>query len=98
MPTYEYECGACGHRFEQFQSITAEPIKRCPECKKAKVKRLIGRGAGIIFKGTGFYQTDYRSDHYRKQASADTKPSSSPAPASKPAETKAAPAKTEKKT
>ena len=59
MPTYEYECKKCGHRFEEFQSIKAEPIKKCPECKGA-VKRLIGTGAGIIFKGKGFYQTDYK--------------------------------------
>ena len=71
MPTYEYECRDCQHQFELFQSITAKPITRCPKCKKNKVRRLIGRGAGIIFKGSGFYQTDYRSDHYRKQLAAD---------------------------
>ncbi|MGB2706195.1 MAG: FmdB family zinc ribbon protein [Candidatus Omnitrophota bacterium] len=59
MPTYEYKCTKCAHTFEQFQSMTAEPVKRCPKCK-GKVKRLIGRGAGIIFKGSGFYATDYR--------------------------------------
>jgi putative FmdB family regulatory protein len=62
MPTYEYECQKCG-RFELFQSIKDEPIKRCPKCK-GKVKRLIGTGAGIIFKGSGFYLTDYRSKNY----------------------------------
>jgi putative FmdB family regulatory protein len=71
MPTYEYECDACGHAFEQFQSITAAPIKKCPICKKSRVRRLIGRGAGIIFKGSGFYQTDYRSDGYAKSAAAE---------------------------
>ena len=75
MPTYEYECDACGHAFEQFQSITAAPIKKCPICKKSRVRRLIGRGAGIIFKGSGFYQTDYRSDGYNKSAAAE-KPAS----------------------
>ena len=59
MPTYEYECQDCGKAFELFQNITASPIRRCPECK-GKVKRLIGAGSGIIFKGSGFYATDYR--------------------------------------
>jgi putative FmdB family regulatory protein len=72
MPTYEYKCEACGHKFERFQSITAAPIKKCPECKKNKVKRLIGTGAGLIFKGSGFYITDYRSEGYKKEASADS--------------------------
>lgn len=58
MPTYEYECKKCGHHFELFQSITAEPAKSCPECKGA-VKRLLGGGAAIIFKGSGFHATDY---------------------------------------
>ena len=60
MPTYEYECLSCGHRFEVFQSITDEPVKKCPECKKGDVRRLIGTGMGIIFKGSGFYETDYK--------------------------------------
>jgi putative FmdB family regulatory protein len=72
MPTYEYKCAACGHTFERFQSIMANPIKRCPECGKAKVKRLLGTGAGVIFKGSGFYTTDYRSDAYNKSAKADS--------------------------
>lgn len=59
MPTYEYECAHCGHAFEAFQKITDKPIDKCPECNK-KVKRLIGSGSGIIFKGSGFYATDYR--------------------------------------
>jgi putative FmdB family regulatory protein len=71
MPTYEYECEACGHGFEQFQSITAAPIKKCPKCGKNKVKRLLGTGAGLIFKGSGFYITDYRSDSYNKAAKAE---------------------------
>src|SRR5437868_7979391 len=71
MPTYEYKCFACGHTFERFQSITAEPIKRCPECGKAKVRRLMGTGAGLIFKGSGFYTTDYRSEGYKEKAKAE---------------------------
>ena len=74
MPTYEYECRKCGHTFEKFQSITADPVKTCPKCK-GKVQRRIGAGAGIIFKGAGFYATDYRSDGYKKAAKAE-KPSS----------------------
>lgn len=68
MPTYEYECPKCGHRFEKFQEISAPPIKTCPKCRGRKVKRLIGTGAGIIFKGKGFYQTDYRSESYKREA------------------------------
>lgn len=65
MPTYEYECKKCGHVFEEFQRITAEPLTRCPKCS-GKLVRLPGAGAGIIFKGSGFYATDYRSDSYRR--------------------------------
>src|SRR5437899_3812411 len=72
MPTYEYKCDACGHAFERFQSITADPIKRCPECGKAKVRRLIGTGAGMIFKGSGFYVTDYRDQSYTDKAKAES--------------------------
>jgi putative FmdB family regulatory protein len=72
MPTYEYKCDACGYAFERFQSITAEPIKRCPECGKAKVRRLIGTGAGMIFKGSGFYITDYRDQSYTDKAKAES--------------------------
>ncbi len=75
MPTYDYECRTCGHAFEKFQSITAAPVRACPECRKRTVKRLIGTGAGIIFKGSGFYQTDYRSDSYAKAAEKDKKAS-----------------------
>jgi putative FmdB family regulatory protein len=75
MPTYDYECDACGHKFEQFQSISAPVEKKCPECKKLKLRRLFGTGAAIVFKGSGFYQTDYRSDSYKKAADKD-KPSS----------------------
>jgi putative FmdB family regulatory protein len=75
MPTYDYECKACHHRWELFQSITADPEKKCPKCGKRKAERVIGPGAGIIFKGSGFYQTDYRSSDYKKAAEADKKAS-----------------------
>ena len=71
MPTYDYSCDACEHSFEVFEPITAEPQKKCPKCKKSKLRRLFGAGAGLIFKGSGFYQTDYRSDGYKKAAEAD---------------------------
>jgi len=73
MPTYDYECSQCHHQWEEFQSITAKPLRKCPECGKLKAKRIIGSGAGIIFKGSGFYQTDYRSSSYKKAAEADSK-------------------------
>lgn len=66
MPTYEYICENCGYEFERFQSITARPIRKCSRCEKRGLKRLIGTGAGVIFKGSGFYQTDYRSESYKK--------------------------------
>ena len=75
MPTYDYMCEVCEHQFEQFQSITAKPTRKCPECGKMKLQRLIGAGAGIIFKGSGFYQTDYRSESYKEAKKNDTKPS-----------------------
>ncbi len=78
MPTYEYECLKCGHEFEEFQSIKDEPRKRCPKCR-GKVQRKIGTGAGIIFKGSGFYATDYRSDSYHQAAKAE-KSAASPTP------------------
>ena len=65
MPTYEYECGKCGCHFERFQSISAEPLKKCPQCR-GKLRRVISGGAGIIFKGSGFYATDYRSSSYKE--------------------------------
>ena len=71
MPTYEYVCRACKHELEEFQSITARPLRKCPKCGKHKLNRLIGTGAGIIFKGSGFYETDYRSESYKKDAKAD---------------------------
>ncbi|KHE90330.1 MAG: hypothetical protein SCABRO_03912 [Candidatus Scalindua brodae] len=71
MPTYDYECNACHHTMELFQSITAKHIRKCPECGKLKLKRLIGTGSTIIFKGSGFYQTDYRSEGYKTQEKAE---------------------------
>jgi putative FmdB family regulatory protein len=82
MPTYEYECAKCGHQFEHFQSIKAAPLKKCPKCS-GRVKRLLGTGAGLLFKGSGFYITDYRSESYKQGAKADVKPPA-PAPAAAP--------------
>ena len=73
MPTYEYICEGCGAEVERFQSITARSLRRCPACGKNKLKRLIGTGAGIIFKGSGFYETDYRSESYKKGAESEKK-------------------------
>ncbi|MBN1445484.1 MAG: zinc ribbon domain-containing protein [Candidatus Omnitrophica bacterium] len=67
MPTYEYECKKCGHRFEKFQKMTDAPVSKCPECE-GKVSRIIGLGGGVIFKGPGFYTTEYRSEDYKKKA------------------------------
>jgi putative FmdB family regulatory protein len=72
MPTYEYECKSCGHRFEKFQSIKAAAIKTCPQCGKNAAQRLISAGAGIIFKGSGFYITDYRDSSYKEKAKAES--------------------------
>jgi putative FmdB family regulatory protein len=71
MPTYEYVCDACGYGFERFQSITDKTMRKCPECGKRKLRRLIGAGGGIIFRGAGFYETDYRSDSYKAAAGQD---------------------------
>jgi putative FmdB family regulatory protein len=78
MPTYDYICDSCHHEFEAYESIMASPRTECPECKEPKLRRKIGPGAAILFKGSGFYQTDYRSDSYKKAAQAD-KSSSEPA-------------------
>ena len=109
MPTYDYECDACQHEFETFQNMSDDPLTKCPKCKKKKLRRLIGAGAAVLFKGSGFSQTDDRSESSKKSAEADKK-SSEPAPASesksdsKPAESKpaaeaksSAPAKADKK-
>jgi putative FmdB family regulatory protein len=71
MPTYDYECSACEHRFEHFQKITDDPLAVCPKCKRKKLIRLFGTGAAVVFKGSGFYQTDYRSESYKRAASSD---------------------------
>src|SRR5436309_1696794 len=71
MPTYDYHCDSCEHDFEHFQSIKDDPLKDCPECGKSKLRRLFGTGAAIVFKGSGFYKTDYRSDSYKKRAAED---------------------------
>jgi len=82
MPTYDYSCDACKHEFEVFEPITAQPQKKCPKCKKNKLRRLFGAGGGLIFKGSGFYQTDYRPESYKKAAEAD-KPKTESADSSK---------------
>jgi putative FmdB family regulatory protein len=99
MPTYDYECDACGHKQEIFQNISDPLVEKCPKCKKKKFRRLFGAGGGIIFKGSGFYTTDYRGDSYNKAASAD-KPTESTTTASDSSATKseakpAVPAKTD---
>ena len=77
MPTYDYQCGGCQHEFEHFQSISSAVLRKCPECGAMKLKRLIGAGAAVVFKGSGFYQTDYRSESYKKRASQDSSSGSS---------------------
>jgi putative FmdB family regulatory protein len=71
MPTYEYKCDACGHAFDEFQSFKDDALKTCPKCHQDSLRRLFGTGAAILFKGSGFYETDYRSDGYQKAAKAD---------------------------
>ena len=71
MPTYDYECDACGHTFEEFQKFSDPVLTKCPACNKKKLRRLFGTGAAVMFKGSGFYQTDYRSESYKKAAAAD---------------------------
>ena len=97
MPTYAYACDSCGHHFEEFQSITAKPLHKCPLCAKPRLKRLIGTGSAILFKGSGFYETDYRSDGYKKAAEKEAGGTTKAAgkkdakPESKPASTESAP-------
>lgn len=97
MPTYDYRCDNCDHELEVFQSITAKPLRKCPDCGKLKLKRLIGTGAGLIFKGSGFYETDYRSDSYKKGAESDKPKTDTPKTDSKK-ETKSETKKETKKT
>ncbi|MBX3357653.1 MAG: hypothetical protein KF745_04415 [Phycisphaeraceae bacterium] len=88
MPTYDYKCNACGDRSEVFQSMRDAPKRKCPKCGKNALERLIGTGAAVLFKGSGFYQTDYRSDAYKKAAESDSKSTSTaPATESSPAKT-----------
>jgi len=96
MPTYEYICEKCGHEFEAFQSISAKPLRICSQAScirkkwgRGRVKRKIGAGAGLLFKGSGFYITDYRSEGYKQAAKKDTSPTKTSG-----GETKSAPAKT----
>ena len=98
MPTYEYICDSCKHEFERFQSIKARPIRKCPKCGKLRVQRLIGAGAGIIFKGSGFYQTDYRSEGYKKAAESEKKTSADKDTTKKKTDTKAKDSKSSEKT
>src|SRR5215218_2659148 len=81
MPTYDYVCDACGHKFEEMQSFSAEVLKTCPACGKDALRRLFGTGAALLFKGGGFYETDYRSEGYKQAAKLDKPPD---APASTP--------------
>ncbi len=74
MPTYDYRCKFCGHRFEAFQSMSESPKRKCPACAKNTLERLIGTGAALLFRGSGFYQTDYRSESYKKGAESESKP------------------------
>src|SRR5260370_26097404 len=99
MPTYEYQCDACEHNFDEFQSIKAEALKKCPKCGKQKLRRVFGAGAAILFKGSGFYQTDYRSESYKAAAKADaesSKPASGNGTTGKSDTSAAAPAKERK--
>jgi len=95
MPTYEYHCDACEHDFEEFQYFSEDPLTKCPSCKKKKLRRLFGTGSSIIFKGSGFYETDYRSESYKAGAKAETD-ASKPAADAK-AESDGKPAKGEAK-
>ena len=101
MPTYDYICDSCKHEFEAYESIKADPQTVCPECRETTLRRKIGAGAAIIFKGSGFYQTDYRSESYKKGAAADkpaeTKASDSKASDSSSSSSTSAPAKTDSK-
>lgn len=96
MPTYDYRCDHCEHMLEAFESITAKPMKKCPSCGKLKLKRLLGTGVGLIFKGSGFYETDYRSESYKKAAESE-KPKTEPAKTDNKTEMKTEPNKADSK-
>ncbi|GMT49703.1 MAG: hypothetical protein IEMM0008_1242 [bacterium] len=72
MPTYEYECTSCDHKFEKLQMMTADPVKECPECGQESAKRLIGAGIGVIYRGSGFYTTDYKNSGKPKESTKET--------------------------
>lgn len=95
MPTYDYVCDACGHEFEAFESIKADPQTICPTCEAPKLRRKIGAGAAILFKGSGFYQTDYRSESYKKRAEADKPADTSGSSKSSETSSSSTPAKSE---
>jgi putative FmdB family regulatory protein len=97
MPTYEYKCDGCGHEFDLFQSITARVRRKCPECGELTLRRLIGTGGAVIFKGSGFYQTDYRSASYKKAAEAEKKKPDEAKPDAKTEPAKAEPKSTDVK-
>ena len=92
MPTYEYKCDKCGHLFEKMQSMTSKSLRKCPKCGKSSLRRLIGTGAGLIFKGSGFYATDYRSENYKESAKKET-----PVKSTEKKETTTTPVKSEAK-
>src|SRR5262245_11917219 len=94
MPTYEYVCDACDHEFDELQSFSDEPLTKCPKCKKKKLRRLFGTGAALLFKGSGFYETDYRSESYKTAAKAESD-AAKPATDAAPAKSDAAPAKSD---
>ena len=98
MPTYDYVCDACGHKFEEMQPFSADPLKKCPKCGEDKLRRLFGTGAAILFKGGGFYETDYRSEGYKKSEKADSsagKPAETPASTPTPSAPASTPAKSD---
>lgn len=97
MPTYDYQCDACEHKWELFQKITDDPVKKCPSCGKRKARRLFGTGAAVMFKGSGFYQTDYRSESYKKAAASDPEKKSASDSSSSKSETTGKTEKSDKK-
>ena len=96
MPTYEYRCDKCKHEMEAFQTMSAKPLRKCPKCGENRLKRLIGIGSGVVFKGSGFWQTDYRSEGYKKAAEAEKK-AAEPAKTQSKSESTSTTKKSEKK-
>lgn len=95
MPTYDYQCDACGKRMEAFHAMSDAPLKKCPKCSKRRLRRLIGAGAGVIFKGSGFYTTDYRGSSYETSRKSDSEPT--PAKADSKTDSKTETSKTDTK-